>query len=384
MGYMTKLIRRLVLHFLTLLTCNTDLLPEEARASSVTAPPSSRSSSAAAGDDPQVNMPANNTSTTHLLRRMTAKSFSLDPNAPDFVFVIIYISILYDALDLVNAIVDIIFVARLLAEEDAAYYAVLLLVGLIVGRVVDFRGTTLLFRDGVNWHPFWIKPRVNSYSLKNQRVLAVLYCLVFTEAAIFLLEDYPALVIYSHWMVVAFPPPFLEALDNINVAMSAVSLSVLGLLFVIVVVGSLALLLESNWKHWNWFMRLINGTKIIIFLSASVFLAIYTIQMVISASKIVFKRERTLPSNTIIGIPVCDDTTFEERREFCDEQVFVIRVGLAWVAAGIFTGYLIFRPADFESIRNAEINTTTSAIAATPASQARNNQNNDRGRSMPE
>ena len=111
--------RRIVLHFLTLLTCNADLLPEEARASSS-----------------RTNALSSAPSQPRLWRRMTARSFSVDPNAPDAVFTIIYISILFDALDLVNAVVDIVLVSRLFAEADAIYYAILLLVRIAIERAI--------------------------------------------------------------------------------------------------------------------------------------------------------------------------------------------------------------------------------------------------------
>ena len=114
-------------------------------------------------------------------------------------------------------------------------------------------------------------------------------------------------------MVVAFPPPVLDILDDVNVTLSALSLAILGLLFVVAIGGSLYLLLETNWKHWSTTVRVVNGTKIFLFLAASVLLAVYTIQMLIYASEIVLQRERSVPSNTIMGIEVCDDRTFAER-----------------------------------------------------------------------
>ena len=133
MGYLTKLIRRTLLHFLTVLTCNTDLLPkeEEGRVSTRSGPgavSSRREGSNNNNNELTTRTTTGSTFSPHIFRRVTARSFNVDPDAPDMVFVILYISLLFDCLDLVNVIVDMILIVRLLAEEDAVYYAVLLLV----------------------------------------------------------------------------------------------------------------------------------------------------------------------------------------------------------------------------------------------------------------
>ena len=274
-------------------------------------------------------------------------------------------------------------------KKSPQQFIFFLKVGLLLGRVVDFRGTTLLFRNGLDWHPFWIDPSLSSSlstsrfttatNIKNQRVFDVLFCLVFTETAIFLLEDYPSLVVYSHWMVVAFPPPVLDSLDNINVAMSAFSLAVLVTLFVVAVFGSLYILLQSHWKHWKLTERVWNGTKIAIFIIASGFLAMFTIRTVRDAVQIVFRDEQNVPSNKVLGIEVCADTPFDDRRELCDETIFLIRVAIAWFVAAIFTFYLIFRPAPYSYDEDDEDEEASSNPSSTTSyhDEDKNNNNND-------
>ena len=144
--------------------------------------------------------------------------------------------------------------------------------------------------------------------------------------------------------MINFPPAPLDTLDNYNVALSAASLIILMALFLVAIVASLFLL---QWKEWTLHEYCINGLKITLFLAGCAFLARYVIEMVIGAVEFTFRDERSVPSNEILFIELCDGQTLETRYELCDERIFVVKVVIAWFTAAIFVAYLFFKPATY-------------------------------------
>ncbi|KAL7560331.1 hypothetical protein ACA910_020255 [Epithemia clementina (nom. ined.)] len=253
------------------------------------------------------------------------------------------LSTLFDLLDTMNFVVDMIFVVHLFKLPDSTAYASLLLTGLILGRLVVFRATNIMFRGGIDWSPFWID--ITYKSNKNKHAYALLYCLLFSETAVFLLEDYPSLVVYAHWPVINFPPDPLGELAKFNVALSAASLVILTALFLVAIVASLFLM---KWKEWTWKEWCINGTKIALFLLGCALLARYVVDILITAFEIAFDiNKKQVPSNKVLFIPLCQKQSFETRKELCDERIFVVMVVIAWGTAGIFIMYLLFKPATY-------------------------------------
>eukprot|EP00527_Entomoneis_sp_CCMP2396_P008751 CAMPEP_0198141102 /NCGR_PEP_ID=MMETSP1443-20131203/4167_1 /TAXON_ID=186043 /ORGANISM="Entomoneis sp., Strain CCMP2396" /LENGTH=378 /DNA_ID=CAMNT_0043803739 /DNA_START=219 /DNA_END=1352 /DNA_ORIENTATION=- len=364
MGYMTKLVRKILLDTLSMIACDADLAQKhdnnstaadndnnhDDRTIGTTGTGSARSflGSWSAASLYAASVGSNITRSSETARDdPNNNSNRKQRNVPYNVIRILYISTLFDILDAINLSLDLILIVRLFRVDGTQLYAGLLLAGLILGRLVDYRGSELLFRYGLNWNPFWIVPE--HYS--NDRVFHILYCLLFTEAAIFLLEDYPSLVVYDHWMVLAFPPPDLEMLDDINVVFSTISMALLHSIFLMAILVSLYLLIKHEWQHWSKAtIRIKNIFKIAVFLTALFFLSRFVLTMLLSAMRIVFDEPRILPSNKICGIEICDQVTFAERREYCDERIFIIRVAGAWFAASIFTAYLIFSPATVGTI----------------------------------
>ena len=55
--------------------------------------------------------------------------------------------------------------------------------------------------------------------------------------------------------------------------------------------------------------------------------------------------DNQLPSNVMLGIPICDEETHETRADYCDEKSFLIHVLFAWLAAGYLCFFLFFRAA---------------------------------------
>ena len=279
-----------------------------------------------------------------------------------------------------NFLLDLIFVKRMFeGMPDSATYASLLVVGLFLGRLVIFRATNVMFQGGIQWSPFWIDVEYKSH--KNRQAFYLLYCLLFSEAAVFLLEDYPSLVVYDHWPVINFPPEPLEDLDNWNVAFSAISLGFLMALFLVAIFSSLFLM---QWTKWTWRIKVLNGTKIALFLTGCAFLTRYVLEIMIGATRFVFQNKRSVPSNKIFWIEVCDPETVETRYELCDERIFVIRVVIAWLTAGIFVLYLFLKPATYtveyissrmssHKNKSGRTSTTTRTQASTSALSSRKN-----------
>ena len=111
-----------------------------------------------------------------------------------FIKALYFFSIGTDLLDYLNSALNLTFAATLVGLPDSTVYAVVLITGVLLGRLTIVRGSYLLFRNGVNWNPYWIETKK-----ETSRTMKLLHCLFFTETAVFLFEDYPCLVIYGHW-----------------------------------------------------------------------------------------------------------------------------------------------------------------------------------------
>ena len=115
-----------------------------------------------------------------------------------------------DCTDYLNTVLDLIFACFLFQLSDSTVYAVVLLIGIILGRIIVVRGTNLLTRNGISWTPF----RIAENDHEN-RAMKLLHTLFFTETAVFMFEDYPCLVIYGHWSTINFPPVSSFFVDSV-------------------------------------------------------------------------------------------------------------------------------------------------------------------------
>ena len=247
-------------------------------------------------------------------------------------------SLASDLFDFINSGLDLAFASSLVSfGQDSAVYAGILITGIILGRTTIIRGSYLLFKDGVNWKPFWINTKK-----ETNRTMKLLHCLFFTETAVFLFEDYPCLVIYGHWSTINFPPEPLRVMDDVNVAFTVVSLALVSILLLVSLFVGLRHLEFNAWSGWE---KVINSAKVLVTLTLCGLLLRLVILSLQEAFSFTLLNDKQLPSNKLLGIPICDEQTAETREEYCDEKSFLIRVIFAWLAALGLCYYLVFRAA---------------------------------------
>lgn len=262
------------------------------------------------------------------------------------------LSVLFDLFDLANCVLDIIFAVRLSQLPDAKVYAVMQILGVLLGRVVLYRGTWLLFRGGIEIDETMreiLKAR-SPFSDKNIVALQLLYCLAYAESASFLLEKYPCLATYAFWRTINFPPSPLEKIDSVNVILAIV----LGLSIAIFL--SSTTLSVSAWHEYlrfkyaseHWSNKVYHGCRLGLGAVLVAAVASFLYQIVYLAWKVAVFDESSLPNGSLLWglITLCEDVeNFEERLSFCDEQAFLVKSALAWTLAAYFSFFLFFRPA---------------------------------------
>lgn len=264
-------------------------------------------------------------------------------------------SVLFDILDLINAILDLVFAVRLTKLPDATVYAVIVIVGLVLGRIILFRATWILFHGGIQIDPSLqeILQENSPFRGKNVVALQLLYCLAYSEAAAFLFENYPTLATYAFWRTISSTPSPLERIDQVNVIMTVVLCLTLAFillsttLFLIAWQGYLRFRFGSE----AWPDKVCRGGK---FVLGVVFVAAVTTfmwQIISLAWRVTVLDERVLPSGDLLWgwISICDDVeSMNDRLSFCDERAFLIKTTLAWMLASYFAYFLFFEPAKIE------------------------------------
>lgn len=249
-----------------------------------------------------------------------------------------YLSLFAEIVDLINSILDLIFTAFLFGLPDSTLYGIILITGIILGRAAVFRGSYVLFRNGIDWNPFWIESEE-----ETSRGLKLLHCLFFTEFAVFLLEDFPSLVIYGHWQTINTPPAPLRMADNVNVAVTVVALATVTILMLTSICVALY---KMDFASWSTKEKVINSGKVLVFLTLCGLLLRFVLLSMEEAFAFTLLDDRILPENKLLGsIPICDEVTLATNTQYCDEKSFLVRVAIAWTAAFGLCYYLLFRVA---------------------------------------
>ena len=132
MGLLTRLARTFFLSGLSVLTCSELEIQQESDKD---------------GNDNNNNQDAtpNNAATGQLAERGSLSRW------------VQLVSVVFDLLDLFNFVFDMIFAIRLFQLPDSIAYAALLLAGALLGRLVVFRATTVMFRGGIDWAPLGLQ-----------------------------------------------------------------------------------------------------------------------------------------------------------------------------------------------------------------------------------
>lgn len=106
-------------------------------------------------------------------------------------------------------------------------------------------------------------------------------------------------------------------------------------------------------------MKGLNYCKVILALVLCGLLLRFTILALKEAFNLTLLNDKQLPSNMILGVPICDEETQETRADYCDEKSFLIRVLFAWLAAGYLCFFLYFRAAPPEENALPGLTSTT-------------------------
>lgn len=348
-----KIMRRNALRLLGFIFCSPELLP----AKTAQRFPTRQKTALQSFDANSKGGPDSKDEESAFEKKEYSPATTKQEDTSSFVFVkgMEYSSVLFDLFDLVKAVLDLVLAVRLSKLEDSKTYAVVLLCGIVLGRIVIFRGTWLFFRGGIQLGTELegVFTQRCSWSQKSLLTLQLLYCLAHTEVAAFLFENFPALIIYAFWMVVNFPPVPLEMIDDINVIVSVVLGLSLALILAIlstsctVYQGFMQLTDDSGtWRSKTYQIGRMIGFAFLASIVAGVFWQVVSLAWNIA----VLDRREIPPGDLLWGfISICDDpASFQERDTFCDEPAILVRIMLAWLLAGYFSFYLFFRPAPFE------------------------------------
>ena len=358
MGLLTRFLRRTLLRLVSVVFCTPELLPikSESERRFGTSAKSLRMSSLrkkdstkTANDPDQENQSVN--------EQEDEQEFD-DGRALTFSEGLKWSSVLFDVMDLAKMVLDIMFAVRLARLPDATVYAAIVGVGVVIGRVVLFRSTYLLFHGGIEIGG-GLKDILQARSASNKMVyvMQLLHCLAYAEFAAFLFETYPTLLTCAFWRTINFPPAPLELLERVNVIVSVIlgvtiAVTLLSLtLFVAAWQGYLRLKFASD-TLWR---KVYNGSVLVLLglFVAAVATALW--QVVELAWRVTILDARILPSGSLLWglIKICDDVeSLQDRTSFCDEKAFLIKTGLAWVLAGYLSFFLFFKPAQIADESN--------------------------------
>ena len=352
MGLLTRTLRRGFLRVLSVVFCTPELLPAKSERFLY----SSQSIRQKSMQQQQFNNSHRGELTSVAEEGGTddGEEETMDGQAIYMIRGLVWTSAIFDILDLVNAILDIVFAVRLARLNDSTVYAIIVILGVVLGRIVLFRGTWLLFHGGIQIDQSLqdILHARSPFNNKNIVALQLLYCLAYSEAAAFLLENYPSLATYAFWRTINSPSAPLEQFDKVNVIMSVVLC--LTILFALVTTtftvtvwrGYLRLKLTAD----TWQQKLYHiGTMVLGSLLGAATIT-FLWQIISLAWRVTIFDRRELPSGTLLwgAISLCDDVdSLTDRLSFCDERAFLIKTALAWLLASYFAYFLFYRPAGF-------------------------------------
>jgi len=134
----------------------------------------------------------------------------------------------------------------------------------------------------------------------------------------------------------------LRTLDDVNVAFTVVSLVIVSILMVASIVSAFV---NMDPSKWNGIEKAMNSTKIVSVLLLCGLLLRFVIIQLQEAFSFTLLKDKKLPENKLLGIPICKEETFETRDEYCDEKSFLVRVAIAWATAACLVFFLVFRAA---------------------------------------
>jgi len=118
-------------------------------------------------------------------------------------------------------------------------------------------------------------------------------------------------------------------------------------------------------SNWTGKETIINSCKVITVFVLCGLLVRFVLLSLQEAFSFTLLKDKQLPSNTLLGIPVCDEETQESRANYCDEKSFLIRVIFAWLVAACLCFFLFFRAAPVEEDTLPVIASTTKLGALT-------------------
>ena len=151
----------------------------------------------------------------------------------------------------------------------------------------------------------------------------------------------------------------LRTVDKFNVVFTAASLGIVSAIMIVALVWALAQLNPSQWSVWE---KLKNFGKVILVLVLCGLLLRFAILSLQEAFSFTILNDKNLPSNLLLGIPICEEETKETSADYCDEKSFLIRVLFAWLAAGYLCFFLFFRAAPLDE---STLPTTNLSLVAT-------------------
>jgi len=128
----------------------------------------------------------------------------------------------------------------------------------------------------------------------------------------------------------------------VNVAFTVVSLVIVSILMVASIVSAFV---NMDPSKWNGIEKAMNSTKIVSVLLLCGLLLRFVIIQLQEAFSFTLLKDKKLPENKLLGIPICKEETFETRDEYCDEKSFLVRVAFAWATALYLVFFLVFRAA---------------------------------------
>ena len=161
-------------------------------------------------------------------------------------------------------------------------------------------------------------------------------------------------------MTINFPPVPLQTMDDVNVAFSVCSLVMVSILLLVSLFTGLK---HFDFDAWSRREKVINFGKIFFTFVLCGLLLRFLIFALQEAFNFTLLSERQLPSNKILGIPICEEETIETRNEFCDEKSSLVRTLFAWIMAFGLGYYLVCRAAPLHEDASFTSTTKLGALA---------------------
>lgn len=368
MGLLTRFLRRSTLRVMSIAFCSPELMPSKSERFFY-------HSSSRAAIDSSTQAGVTLTAVLEDDDEDDAQQRALDDARAVFICRCVqWASVLFDLLDLINAVLDLTLAVRLAQLDDATMYAVIVIVGLVLGRIILFRTTWLLFQGGIQLDTTVQESLQEQSPFKGKNIVALqlLYCLAYAESAAFLFENYPTLATYAFWRTINSPSSPLEQMDKVNVIMTVVLCLTLAfvLLSVTLCLTAWQTYLRLRYSSKTWQERGYHASVLALGTLFVIAVIAFMWQIIFLAWRVTILDEFVLPSGDLLWgwISICDDVeSREDRLSFCDERAFLIKTAVAWMLASYFAYFLFFQPATFETT-TANNTTTSTAISGQVAS----------------